>query len=230
MIAGSADMMDAASRALAEAAGAVVAAVDYRLAPEAPFPAAVEDAHAALNWLIGEAAALGIDPARVLVMGHSAGGGLAAALALLARDRGAHRLAGQVLVYPMLDPRTGTDDAPADNPLTGEFMWTRPANRFGWDALRGPDPVPAERLGHYAPALAPLLDALPPAFIAVGALDLFLEEDVAYALRLARAGVPVEFHVYPGGVHGFDAVPGALADRFAADLQAGIKHLLRAER
>ena len=162
-------------------------------------------------------------------MGHSAGGGLAAALALLVRDRGKHQLAGQVLVYPMLDSRTGTAQAPVDNPLAGEFMWTRAANRFGWDALRGAEPIPTERIGHYAPALAASLDGLPPAFIAVGALDLFAEEDAAYALRLARAGVPVELHVYPGGVHGFDAVPGKLADRFAGDLKAGLHHILHGD-
>ena len=227
LIAGSPDMIDDASQALSERTGAVVVAVAYRLAPETPFPGAVEDGQAALDWLVGEADALGVDPARIIVMGQSAGGAVAAGVTLLNRDRGRHRLAGQVLVYPMLDPRTGTPDAPVDNPTTGEFMWSRAANRFGWSALRGRDPIAPERLGHYAPALAGSLSDLPPAFIAVGSLDLFLEEDVAYALRLSRVGVPIELHVYPGGVHGLDALPGPLAERFAADLHAAIRRMLR---
>ena len=131
LTAGSPDMMDAAHRQLAEDNGAVVVAVTYRLAPETPFPGAVEDGCAALDWLFNQAAALGVDTDRIALMGHSAGGGLAAATALLARDRGRRRPAAQILVYPMLDPRTGTPDAVADNPFTGQFMWTRAANRFG---------------------------------------------------------------------------------------------------
>ncbi len=225
-VAGTPDMMDPASRALAQESGAVVVAVQYRLAPETPFPGPVEDCHAALAWLFGQADALGVDPARIAVFGHSAGAGLAAALALLARDRGELRLRAQFLIYPMLDPRTGTSDAPVDNSTTGEFLWTRAANRFGWDAMRGGQDVAPARLGHFAPALAPDLAGLPATFIAVGALDLFLEEDVAYALRLSRAGVPVEAHVYPGGVHGFEGFPGALSDGFGADLSAAITRFL----
>lgn len=161
------------------------------------------------------------------VFGHSGGGGLAAALALPARDRVAPALRGQVLVYPMLDARTGTAEAPVDNPTTGEFFWTQAANRFGWAALRGPASVPAEQLGYFSPALAADLAGLPPTFVGVGALDLFLEEDIAYALRLARAGVPVEAHVYNGGVHGFDGLPGSLAEQFNADLRAAFRRLLQ---
>ena len=131
----------------------------------------------------------------------------------------------QFLFYPMLGPRTGAAEAPVDNPTTGEFMWTRAANRFGWSAMRGAG-HPARPHRAFAPALAPAVGGLPPAFIAVGALDLFLEEDAAYALRPSRADVPVEFHVYPGGVHGFDAVPGALSDEFQVDLHAAIKRFL----
>lgn len=225
-ITGTPDMMDAASLQLAQDSGAVVVAVNYRLAPEAPFPGPVEDCYAALDWLCQQAEDLRIDPARVVVFGHSSGGGLAAALALLVRDRAVHTLAGQVLIYPMLDARTGTREAPVDNPMTGEFFWTRPTTRFGWDALRGTAPVPPERLGHFSPALAAEVAGLPPTFLGVGSLDLFLEEDMAYALRLARAGVPVEAHVYNGGVHGFDGIPGPLASQFTADLQAALKRLL----
>ena len=127
----------------------------------------------------------------------------------------------------MLDSRTGTDQAPVDNPTTGEFSWTRKANRLGWSAMRGSESIPPERLRHFAPALAADVSGLPRTFIGVGSLDLFLDEDVAYALRLSRAAVPVELHVYDGGVHGFDNLPGRLADRFDADLRSAIDRLLR---
>ncbi len=228
-IAGGPEIADVDNFRLARDAGAVIVAVNYRLAPETPFPGPLEDCYAALQWLFVEAERLGVDPNRIGVMGHSAGGCLAAALALLARDRGAHRLKCQFLIYPALDPRTGTPDAPVDNPTTGEFLWTRSANQFGWAAMSGglsPGELTGESLGHFAPALAEAVAGLPPLFIAVGSLDLFLEEDVAYALRLARAGVPVEAHVYPGGVHRFDEVAGRLADTFNRDLRSALDRLL----
>ena len=225
-VAGTPDMMAPFCHDLAAENDACVLAVQYRLAPETPFPGPLEDCHAALTWLVAEAEALGIDRDRIAVMGQSAGGGLAAALALLVRDRGGPALKAQFLIYPMLNPRTGAADAPVDNPTTGEFVWTRAANCFGWSSLRGGQDIAPARLGHFAPALADSDASLPPSFVAVGALDLFLEEDVAYALRLSRAGVLVELHLYPGGVHGFDAFPGALADRFQADLHAAISRFL----
>lgn len=220
-------MTDAACGKLAEEHQALVVSVDYRLAPESPFPGPVEDCHAALRWVMKEAPSLGVDAERVVLMGHSAGGGLAAATALLHRDRGGAPLAGQVLVYPMLDARTGTPSAPVDNPTIGELGWTRAVNRFAWRALRGSDPIPSEREGHYSPSLASDLRGLPPAFVAVGSVDLFMEEDVDYAMRLSRAGVPVEMHVYQGGIHGFDLFPGSTTERFSAELRAGIARLLR---
>ncbi len=225
-IAGAAEMTDATCVALATEHRALVVSVDYRLAPENPFPGPVEECHAALGWVLEQAAELGIDPARVLLVGHSAGGGLAAATALLHRDRGGTPLAGQVLVYPMLDSRTGTPEAPIDNPTTGEFGWTRAINRFAWRSLRGNTPIPAARAGHFSPSLASDLTNLPPTFVAVGSVDLFLEEDVAYATALSRAGVPVELHVYPGGIHGFDFFPGPTTDRFTNDLRAAIARFL----
>ena len=225
-VAGTPDMMASFCHRLATENGALVVAVQYRLAPETRFPGPLDDCYAALTWLVANADALGVDPARVAVFGQSAGGGLAAALALLARDRGGPNLKAQFLIYPMLDLRTGTPDAPVDNPTTGEFVWTRAANRFGWSAMRGEQDIPAACVGHFAPALADHTAGLPPTFIAVGALDLFLEEDAAYALKLSRAGVPVELHLYPGGVHGFDAFPGALSDGFQTDLHAAIARLL----
>lgn len=225
-VAGSADMTDAQCLALAEQHECVVVSVDYRLAPETPFPGPVEDCVAALRWTFESTRELGIDPARVVLMGHSAGGGLAAATAILNRDRGGPALAGQVLVYPMLDARTGTEEAPVENPFTGEFGWTRVINRFAWQAMRGDVTVPLEREGHFSPSLARDLSGLAPTFLAVGSVDLFFEEDVEYAQRLARAGVPVDLHVYEGGIHGFDLFPGKLSERFNLELQAALARLL----
>ncbi len=225
-VAGTPDMMDSASLKLANDSGAVVVAVQYRLAPETPFPGPLEDCYAALAWLFAEADALGIDAKRIGVFGHSAGGGLAAALALLARDRRTFDLRAQFLVYPMLDPRTGTANAPVDNPIAGEFGWTRKSNRYGWDAMRGGVEVPADRIGYFAPALAEDVSGLPATFIGVGSLDLFVDEDIAFALRLVRAGTPVSAHLYSGGIHGFDGFPGTLADEFNGDLQAAISRIL----
>jgi triacylglycerol lipase len=221
---GSAEMSDVGNHSLAAEQDAVVVSVDYRLAPETPFPGPLEDCYAGLEWLASHAADLGVDPSRIMVFGQSAGGGLAAALALLARDRGGPKLAAQFLVYPMIDHRTGGDEDVRPNPMVGEFLWTRPLNRFGWSSLRGEDDIPQERLGHFSPALAQDLAGLPPAYVATGALDLFLEEDVDYALRLIRAGVPTDLHVYPGAFHAFDLMAEAqVSKRFATDLASAFR-------
>jgi acetyl esterase len=124
----------------------------------------------------------------------------------MARDRGGPPLAGQVLVYPMLDWRTGGPDCPYQNRHTGEWIWTREKNRFGWEALRGDySPTDAHK-GWFSPALADDLSCLPPTYIVTGALDLFLDEDLDYARRLIDAGVPCELHVYPGACHGFNVI------------------------
>jgi acetyl esterase/lipase len=192
---------DIANKAIVRELGCAVYSVDYRLAPETAHPGPVEDCYAALKYVVENAAALGVDAARIGVMGESAGGGLAAGLALLARDRGGPALAFQHLIYPMLDDRTGVSSEP--HPHTGEFVWTPESNRYGWGALLGKAPGGADVSPYAAAARAQDLSGLPPAFIAVGALDLFVEEDVEYARRLMRAGVPVELHVYPGAYHGF---------------------------
>lgn len=225
-IAGKPEWMATANQALADEFGAVVVAVNYRLAPEASFPGPLYDCYAALRWLHDQAERLGIDPERILVMGESAGGGLAASLALLARDRHEVGLAGQVLVYPMLDPRTGTEDAPLDNPHSGEFVWTRRHNRFGWEAMRGGKDIAEDDRPYFAAGLSDDLTGLPPAFIAVGALDLFVDEDADYALRLAHCGVPVEFHLYPGGIHGFDMTDSGIADQYKADRRSALRRML----
>jgi len=204
---GTASIGEARHRVLAAATGAIFASVEYRLAPETPYPGPVEDCYAALCWLHDNAARLDIDIERIAVMGASAGGGLAAALALLARDRGGPAISHQHLIYPMLDDRTGVSDEP--HPYAGEFVWTPASNRFGWGALLGQDPG-GEGVSHYAaPARAENLSGLPPAFIATGALDLFVDENLDYGRRLLRAGVPVELHLYPGAYHGFDLNVGA---------------------
>jgi acetyl esterase/lipase len=204
---GDVGMNDAANRSLAAALGAVIFAVGYRLAPETPFPGAVEDAYAVLTWVHANAASLGVDPARIGLKGESAGGGLAAGLALLARDRGGPLLAFQHLIFPMLDDRSAV--SPAIGPYAGEFIWTQKNNAYGWASLLG-QPAGGPDVSPYAAAARTSdLAGLPPTYIAVGALDLFLDEDIDYARRLAHAGVPVELHVYPGAFHGFGMVPAA---------------------
>ncbi len=204
-VAGAAAAMAPIHRALVDELGCALLSVDYRLAPEHPFPAPLCDCHAALDWLFRNAAAAGVDAERIGVMGESAGGGLAAALALLVRDRGERRLAFQYLVYPMLDDRTCQTADP--HPFVGDYVWTREDNHFGWSALLGTAPGGDDVPAYAAPARALDLSGLPTTYLMTATLDLFLEENLDYARRLTRAGVPVELHVYPGAVHGFDLVP-----------------------
>ncbi len=206
-IAGSAEMGVPAHRLLANSLGAVVVSVQYRLAPETRFPGAIEDCYAALAWLTRSCAEFAIDPARIGVMGESAGGGLAASLALMARDRGEYALAFQHLIYPMIDDRTCLDPDP--HPFAGEFIWTPHSNVFGWGALLGVAPGSPDVSPYAAAARAADLSRLPPTYLAVGALDLFLEENFEYARRLTRHGVCVELHVYPGAFHAFNISPDA---------------------
>ncbi|WP_426199563.1 alpha/beta hydrolase [Pseudomonas sp. DC3200b2] len=219
------EMQDDYLADLATDLGVLIVAVDYRLAPEHPFPIPLEDCHAGLAWLFDHSAELGVDPTRVALMGHSAGGGLAAGLALLVRDRGIHALCGCVLVYPMLDHRTGQPDT-AVNSSTGTFSWDAPANQFCWACYRGEHPLADLHRGWYSPALAQRLDGLPATFICVGALDLFLEEDLAYGVKLSRAGIPVELHVYPGVPHMFDQYPGTLSDQCHNDVSRALQRML----
>lgn len=209
---------------MADATGAVVVSVGYRLAPEVPAPGPVEDCHAALVWLHDEAARLGVDPDRIAVRGESAGGGLAAALALLARDRGGPAIVHQNLIYPMLDDRTATTVQPAH---LGAFVWTPQANHFGWRSLLGQEPGGADISPHMAPARVEDMTGLPPAFIAVGALDLFLMEDIDYARRLMAQGIAAELHVYPGAYHGFDVLRDApLVQAMKRDSFAALRRAL----
>jgi len=198
--------------------GWAVASVDYRLAPEHPYPAAVEDAYAALGWLAAQSAGLGLDPARVVVTGVSAGGGLAAALALLARDRGGPALAGQLLVCPMLDDR---DDSASGHQMAGVGTWDRTANATAWAAYLGAAAGGPATPAYAAAARADRLDGLPPAYVDVGSAETFRDECVQYAARLWSHGGDAELHVWPGGCHGFDGlVPDAPVARDARHARA----------
>ena len=224
---GAAAMSDAANARRAMLHDIVVVSVDYRLAPETPFPGPLDDCHAGLAWVCANAAALGIDPARIVVAGESAGGGLAAALAILLRDRGDPMPAGLYLIYPMLDCRTGSRDEPNPDPRIGTFRWDRASNCFGWAAMHGQAVIPAERIGHFSAALAADLRGLPPSFIAVGDIDLFLHEDARFDAALSSAGVPVQLCVYAGAFHGFDLASGAaVARRFRIDADRALTRLL----
>ena len=201
----------------AEALGAALISVEYRLAPETPHPGPVEDCYAGLTWAVEHAQELGIDPRHLIVGGASAGGGLAAAVALLARDRGGPRISGQLLLCPMLDDR---NDTPSSHQMVGLGIWDQNANEVGWtallgDARGGPDVSP-----YAAPARASDLSGLPPAFIDVGSAETFRDEDVAYASRIWMAGGDVELHVWPGGFHGFTGmVPDAAISKAALAAQ-----------
>lgn len=224
---GAADINDGSNRSLASELDCVVVSVDYRLAPETKFPGALEDCYAALKWLHAEAATLGVDAGRIAIGGESAGGGHAAALAIYARDKGEIPILLQVLDSPMLDDRTGTTSDP--HPYCGEFVWQPASNRYGWASLLGTEPGGPQTPYGAAPARVDDLSGLPAAFIVVGGLDLFLEEDLEYARRLVRAGVPAELHVIPGAFHGF-GVGGQDAPQVQTMLRLRREALARAFR
>ncbi|PCI53330.1 MAG: alpha/beta hydrolase [Alphaproteobacteria bacterium] len=191
----------------------VIVTVEYRLAPEYRYSDSVEDNYAGLKWLHTNASELGVDVNRIAVMGESAGGGHAALLAITARDRGEIPLAMQVLIYPMLDDRTGSSRSVPS--FIGAIGWTAESNRFGWRSFLGREPGGADGYTGGVPARVENLEGLAPAFIGVGAVDLFVDEDIEYARRLVSAGVPTELVVVPGAFHGFDhASDTSIAKRF----------------
>ena len=207
LIVGSPEQDDARCTELADKLNIIVVAVKYRLAPETAYPGPLEDCYEGLVHLLAHADALGIDANKVIIGGVSAGGGLCAGLALLIRDRGLCSPLGQVLIYPMIDD---TNIAPASDTLPDTHVWSRRYNQFGWQSylgdLFGGDEMPI----YAAPARAEDLSGLPPTYMPVGDLDLFLDENIAYAQKLTRAGVPTHFHIVPGAFHGFNGfVPEA---------------------
>jgi acetyl esterase/lipase len=214
---------DARLNRWAEELGCVVVSVEYRLAPEHPYPAPLEDCYTGLLWTARHADELGVDPSRLVVAGASAGAGLAAGLALLARDRGEIPITFQLLIYPMIDDRNATVSSTLD-----AIVWSPAANLLGWRAyladLHGTEEVPP----YAAPARASDLMGLPPAFIAVGTLDVFRDEDIAYALNLLAAGVETELHVYPGAPHGFELVVAdtAVGRRAQRDIDDALRRAL----
>ena len=216
---------DRLMKQLVKRIGCVALSVDYRLAPEHPFPAPVEDCYAGLKWLFAHAGELGVDPSRIAIGGPSGGGGLAAGLALLARDRGEMQVAFQLLIYPMIDDRNVT---PASYAITDPRVWHRESNRLGWKAYLGRDGGGDDVSPYAAAVRATDLRNLPPAYIPVGALDLFIDENIEYAQRLIQAGVPTELHVYPGAFHGFDllAPAAAVSKQFKAELDQALKRAL----
>ena len=214
MVLGSMELYDKVPAGYVAESGVPMLSVDYRLAPENRHPVPVEDCFAALIWLREHTGEYGIDPARIAVMGDSAGGGLAAATAILARDRGVP-LARQILIYPMLDDRNVVPD-----PELVEFAtWSYDGNITGWGALLGDRRGTADVPPCAAPARETDLAGLAPAYIEVGELDIFRDEDIEYARQLGRAGVSAELHVHPGVPHGFDAMAAGtgLGSRSTAD-------------
>lgn len=184
-------------------AGCVVVSVDYRLAPEHPYPAPIEDCYSALKWMAGHVEALNIDGDRIGVAGASAGGGLTAALTLLARDRGYPSVHFQMPLYPMIDDRNNT---PSAKEIKEGMIWNQTTNEAGWQMYLGPlhgtDNVPS----YAAPARETDYSRLPYTYTCVGQLDPFRSETIAYVTKLAEAGVDVEFHLFPGAYHGFEGV------------------------
>lgn len=223
-VGGAAEISLWSTQALARNTGALIVSVEYRLAPETPFPGALDDSYAALAWLHRTADELMVDRNRIALVGESAGGGHAAMLAITARDRGEIALAGQALVYPMLDDRTGS--TARKPPHIGAVLWNEQRNRFGWEALlgvqAGSDRVPP----HAVPARTATLAGLPPTWIGVGSIDLFVDEDIEYARRLADAGVPIRLNVVPGAFHLFDAFDNGIARAFRADLAGWLRTAL----
>jgi acetyl esterase/lipase len=219
---GSAAQDDPLLDAVVARTGCAAVAVDWRRAPEHPYPAPLDDCYAALAAIGGLLP--GVDLDRVVAGGASSGGGLAAGLALLARDRGEHPVAAQLLIYPMLDDREQTVSS---RTVTDRRVWNHESNRIGWAAYLGGltgDAVPA----YAAPARAGDLAGLPATWIATAELDLFRDEDLDYAKRLFEAGVPTELHVYPGAVHGFElfAPTASVSRRFCRDRDEALDRFL----
>lgn len=202
MILSTVEIYDVPVARYVSASGVPFLSVEFRNAPENPAPGLVTDSYAGLQWLVAHAAELGVDPGRIAVMGDSGGGGIAASLAIYARDQDGPEFARQILIYPMLDDRTTT----VDPELAPFLVWGREDNLTGWGALLG-DQAGGEGVSPYgAAARVESYAGLPPAYIEVGELDLFRDESLAYAQALVSAGVSTELHMYASAPHGYDAL------------------------
>ncbi|KWT97681.1 Esterase/lipase/thioesterase [Variovorax sp. WDL1] len=209
---------------LALSCGCAIVSVAYRLAPEFPYPAALDDCHAVLAWLYHNAALLQIDKTRIAIKGESAGGGLAASLALRARDEGLYSIVLLILIAPMLEYPMDQIKRKS-NPFSGEFIWTKGSNIFAWKAYLGNLYGQVDIPTYAAAGNSCSLNGLPPTFLAVGSLDLFLEEDVDFALRLNQSGVSAEIHVYPGAYHSFQrAGDTSFLKRLKHDYRAAVRN------
>lgn len=196
---------DALCECFTEKIKCVVVSIDYRLAPEHKYPAAIEDCYAGLKWTVSKAEELKIDTSKIAIAGASAGGGLTAALALMVRDRGEIKVVFQAPLYPMLDDRNVTPSSYEINEKNLPKAWNREANEIAWKMYLGSN-ISGETSYYAAPARAKDLTGLPPAYIFIGQLDPFRDETLEYVTRLVQAGIQVEFHLYPGCFHGFDSI------------------------
>jgi len=222
-ILGSPEGSDLQNLVTASKLGIVILSVDYRLAPENPIPAPLDDCYAALSWLHENSERLSIDRSRIGIGGESAGGGLAASLAIKARDLGQYNICYQSLTYPMLDDRTGSCENPGD-PLVGEFVWTREFNIYAWNSyLKG-----SNREAPQVPARLERFDDLPPTWMFTVSLDLFRDENIRYAHKLMSAGVSCDLVVYPGACHAFQRIEDSeLAKRYRNDFINALERGLR---
>ncbi len=222
-ILGSPDGSDIQNVFLSAKIEVVIISVDYRLAPEFPIPAPLDDCYSALAWFHENSEKLGVDRARIGIGGESAGGGLAAALAIKARDEGDYEICWQSLTYPMLDDRTGTDENPGD-PLVGEFVWTREFNQYAWNCYL----ADSERAAPQVPGRLEKYEGLPPTWMFTATLDLFRDENIDYAKQLMSAGVACDLVVYPGACHGFQRIETSeLAKRYQEDFTSALKRGLK---
>lgn len=229
MVLGDVAMSDPYCAGIADQLNVLVASVEYRLAPEHPFPAPIEDCYAGLRWFASSADEFGIDRSRIAIGGGSAGGGLAAGLALVARDRAEVDVCFQLLVFPMLDDRNITRSSEA---IVDPRVWSRASNLAGWNAYLSGNAGGDDVSPYAAPARATDLAGLPPAYINVGTLDLFVDESIAYAQALLAADVPVELHIYPGAFHGSNLmVPEAdISRRWNSDEISALDRALNGAR
>lgn len=197
---------------------AVVVTVEYRLAPENPAPAALDDSYAALLWTAAHAEELGFDPARLVTVGGSAGGGLAAGVTLMARDNGGPTLAAQILMYPMLDSH---NDTVSSRQIDGIGVWDHFSNEMGWTALLVGRRESGRVSIYESPSRANDLSGLPPTYLEVGSAEVFRDETVTYASNIWAAGGVAELHVWPGGYHLFELLaPQAALSVDARDTRA----------